>query len=152
MLRQQIDDDLKAALLAKDTVKVDTLRGLKSVILYADVAAKKRETGGISDEEVLALFAKEAKKRQESADLYVKGGSQERADKELTEKAIIEGYLPEQLSDDELAKLIDEAIAEQGAEGMQAMGKVIGAVKAKAGNTVDGAKVAQMVKERLASA
>ena len=149
MLRQKIDDDLKAALLAKDAIKVDTLRGLKSVVLYADVAAKKRDSGGIPDEEVLALFAKEAKKRQESADLYVKGGSQERADKELTEKAIIESYLPEQLSDDELAKLIDEAITEQGAEGIQAMGKVIGAVKTKAGNTADGAKVAQMVKERL---
>jgi len=151
MIRQQIDDDVKAALLAGDSIRVDTLRGLKSVILYADVAAKKRDTGGISDDEVLALFAKEAKKRQESADLYVQGGSQERADKELAEKAIIEAYLPAQMSDDELAKLIDEIIAEQGAEGMQAMGKVIGAVKAKAGNSADGSKVAQLVKERLSA-
>lgn len=151
MIRQQLDDDLKAALLAKDVVKVDTLRGLKSVILYADVAAKKRDTGGIPDDEIMALLAKEAKKRQESAELYVKGGSQERADKELTEKAIIEGYLPAQISDDELAKIIDEVIAEQGAEGMQAMGKVIGAVKAKVGSSADGAKVAQMVKERLSA-
>ena len=149
MIRQQIDDDLKAALLAGDSVKVDTLRGLKSVILYADVAAKKRDSGGVSDDEVLALLAKEAKKRQESADLYVQGGSQERADKELTEKAIIEGYLPAQLSDEELAAVVDEAIKDQGAESVQAMGKVIGAVKAKVGNTADGAKIAQLVKERL---
>lgn len=151
MIRQQIDDDLKTAMLGGDSVRVETLRGLKSVILYADVAAKKRDTGGVSDEEVMNLLAKDAKKRQESADLYVKGGSQERADKELTEKAIIEGYLPEQLSDEELSKLIDEAIAEQNAEGMQAMGKVIGAVKAKAGSSADGAKVAQLVKERLSA-
>lgn len=151
MIRQQIDDDLKTAMLGGDSVRVDTLRGLKSVILYADVAAKKRDTGGVSDEEVMNLLAKEAKKRQESADLYVKGGSQERADKELTEKVIIEGYLPEQLSDEELSKLIDEAIAEKNAEGMQAMGKVIGAVKAKAGSSADGAKVAQLVKERLSA-
>lgn len=151
MLRQQIDDDLKAALLGGDSVKVDTLRGLKSVILYADVAAKKRESGGISDDEALELLAKEAKKRQESADLYVKGGSQERADKELIEKAIIESYLPEQMSDEELSKLIDDIITEQHAEGMQAMGKVIGAVKAKAGTSADGAKVAQLVKERLSA-
>ena len=137
-------------MLASDAVKVDTLRGLKSVILYADVAAKKRDTGGVPDDEVLTLLAKEAKKRQESADLYVQGGSQERADKELTEKAIIEGYLPAQLSDEELASVVDEVIKEQGAEGMQAMGKVIGAVKAKVGNTADGSKIAQLVKGRLA--
>ena len=150
-IRQQLDDDVKAALLAGDSLRVDTLRGLKSVILYADVAAKKRDSGGIPDDEILSLFAKEAKKRQESADLYVQGGSQERADKELTEKAIVESYLPEQLSIEELTKLVDEVITEQGAEGMQAMGKVISAIKSKAGNTVDGAKVAELVKERLSA-
>ena len=149
MIRQQIEDDLKAALLAGDSIKVDTLRGLKSVILYADVAAKKRDTGGIADDEILGLFAKEAKKRQESADLYVQGGSQERADKELTEKAIIEAYLPAQMSEAELLQIIDAVIAEQGAEGAQAMGKVIGAVKAKAGNSADGSMIARLVKERL---
>lgn len=148
-LRQQLDDDVKAALLGGDSLRVETLRGLKSVILYADVAAKKRDDGGISDDEILGLFAKEVKKRQESADLYVQGGSQERADKELTEKTIIESYLPAQLSEAELGAIIDSVIAEQGAEGMQAMGKVIGAVKAKAGNTADGSMIAKLVKERL---
>lgn len=150
-IRQQLDDDVKSALLAGDSIRVDTLRGLKSVILYADVAAQKRDSGGISDEEILNLFAKEVKKRQESADLYVKGGSQERADKELAERAIIEEYLPEQMTDGELMKVIDDVIAEQKAEGVQAMGKVIGAVKSKVGSTADGAKVAQFVKERLGS-
>src|SRR6185369_4929411 len=102
MIRQQIDDDLKAAMLAKGGLKTDTLRGLKSVILYADGAAKARETGGIPDDQVMALLAKEAKKRQESADLYVQGGSQERADTELAETAIIAGYLPAQMGADEL--------------------------------------------------
>ena len=87
-IRSQLDDDVKAALLAGESLRVETLRGLKSVILYADVAAKARDSGGVDDETVLGLFAKEAKKRQESADLYVQGGSQERADKELAEKAI----------------------------------------------------------------
>jgi len=148
-IRQQIDDDLKAALLARDSVRVDTLRGLKSVILYADVAAKKRETGGIPDDEVLGLLTKEVKKRQESADLYVQGGSQERADKELLEKKIIESYLPEQMNDEDLARLIDEVIKEQGAADVQAMGKVIGAVKAKVGSLADGARIAQMTGRRL---
>jgi uncharacterized protein YqeY len=148
-IRQQLDDDVKAALLAGDSVRVDTVRGLKSTILYADVAARKRDSGGISDEEILGLFAKEAKKRQESADLYTKGGAQERADRELTEKAMIEAYLPAQMSDDELKLLVDGTIAEQGAQNLQSMGKVIAAVKMAAGNTADGAKIAQLVKERL---
>lgn len=148
-VRQQLDDDVKAALLAGDALRVETLRGLKSAILYADVAAKKRDSGGIPDDEVLTVLAREAKKRQESADLYVQGGRQELADKELAEKAIIDAYLPEQLSDEALAMLIDEVIKGQGVAGLQAMGKVIGAVKAKAGNTADGGKIAQLVKARL---
>jgi uncharacterized protein YqeY len=148
-LRQQLDDDVKAALLGGDSLRVETLRGLKSVILYADVAAKKRDTGGIADDEILGLLAKEAKKRQESADLYVQGGAQDRADKELAEKVIIESYLPAQLSEAELIKLVDTAIAAEPAEGMQAMGKIIGAVKAQVGNTADGSLIARLVKERL---
>lgn len=150
-LRQRLEDDVKAAMIAGDKLRVETLRGLKTVVLYADVATKTRDTGGIDDEAITSLFAKEAKKRQESADLYVKGGSQERADKELAEKKIIEEYLPAQLGDEELTTLIDEAITQTGAVGPQDMGKVIGAVKAKAGNSADGAKVAQLVKERLVS-
>ena len=150
-IRQQIEDDVKAALLNGESLRVETLRGLKTAITYADIAAKKRDSGGISDEEIISLFAREVKKRQESADLYVRGSSQERADKEIAEKAIIESYLPAQMSEEELVRLIDAAIAEQGAEGMQAMGKVIGAVKAKAGNTADGSLVARLVRERLSA-
>lgn len=150
MLKQQLDEDVKSAMLAGESLRVETLRGLKSAILYAEVAAKKREEG-LDDEEILNLFAKEAKKRQESADLYVQGGSQERADKELSEKAIIEAYLPAQLSEADVRQIINEVIAEQQATGMQAMGKVIGAVKAKVGNTADGSVVARLVKESLSS-
>jgi len=148
-LRQQLQDDVKAAMLAGDSLRVETLRGLKTTIQYADVAAKKRDTGGIDDTEIIGLFAKEAKKRQESADLYMQGGSQDRANKELAEKAIIEAYLPAQLSEEALAQLIDTIISEQQAIGTQAMGQVIGAVKAKAGASADGAVVARLVKERL---
>ena len=98
-LRQQLDDDVKAALLGGDKLRVDTLRGLKTVILYADVATKSRDTGGIDDDAIEALLFKEAKKRQESADLYVQGGNQTMADKEMAEKALIETYLPAQLDE-----------------------------------------------------
>jgi uncharacterized protein len=148
MLKAQIDQDLKAALLAGNKVLATTLRGLKSVILYAEVAQGSRDKG-LSDEEIVALFAKEAKKRQESADLYTKGGSPERAEAELTEKAVIETYLPKQMSDDELAKLVDETVAALDASGPQAMGQVIAAVKQKTAGSADGGRIAMAVKERL---
>lgn len=150
-LRQQLNDDVKAAMLSHDALRVETLRGLKTVVLYADVAAKSRDTGGIADDEILNLFAREAKKRQESAELYVQGGSQERADKELAEKVIIESYLPVQLSENEIKAAIDATIASQQAEGMQAMGVVIGAVKQQLGNAADGSVIARLVKERLSA-
>lgn len=148
MLKAQIDQDLKAALLAGNKVLVTTLRGLKSAILYVEVAQGARDKG-LSDDEIIAVLAKEAKKRQESADLYRQGGSPERAEAELAEKAVIEHYLPKQLDDQELAKLVDEAIAEVGASGPQAMGQVIGVVKQKAGASADGARIATLVRERL---
>jgi uncharacterized protein YqeY len=148
MLKQQIDRDLKAALLAGDKDRVTTLRSIKSVILYAEVAKGARETG-LEDDEIIALLAKEAKKRQESADLYNKGGASDRANKELAEKEMIEGYLPKQLSDAELSSIIDDVITALGAQGMQAMGQVIGQVKQKTAGQADGGRIAQMVKERL---
>ena len=148
MLKDRIDQDLKKALLAGDKVLVTTLRGLKSVILYAEVAKGAREQG-LSDDEIVALLAKEAKKRQESADLYRQGGNSERVEAELAEKKVIESYLPQQLSDEELGAAIDAAIAELVASGPQAMGQVIGAVKQKVGGQADGSRIAHMVKERL---
>ena len=147
-LKQQIDQDLKAALLSGDSVKVATLRGLKSVILNEEVAQGSRDTG-IQDEVIVRLLSKESKKRQESADLYEQGGAHDRAKAELDEKAIIDAYLPEQLSVEELTKVIDEVISTTNASGMQAMGAVIGQVKQKVGATADGALIARVVKERL---
>lgn len=148
MIKQRLQDDVKAAMLAGDSLRLETLRGLKSAILYAEVAAGKREEG-LDDEEITTLFAKEAKKRQESADLYVQGGSQDRADKELHERAIIEEYLPEQMSEAELAALIDAVIDQVKPQGMQQMGQIIGQVKAKVGNAADGSVIARIVKEKL---
>lgn len=148
MLKQQLDQDLKSALLAGDKDRATTIRSLKSVILYAEVAKGARGEG-LSDEEIIILFSKEAKKRQESADFYIKGGSEDRAAAELAEKAIIEAYLPKQLTDEELTSIIDEAIAGVGASGPQAMGQVIGQVKQKTAGQADGGRIAQLVKERL---
>lgn len=148
MLKTQIDQDLKSALLAGDKDLATTLRGIKSVILYAEVAKGARDEG-LGDDEIIALLTKEAKKRQESADLYKKGGNEDRATAELREKDVIEKYLPAQLSDDELKVLVDASVAELGVSSAQGMGQVIAAVKSKAGAAADGARIAALVKERL---
>ncbi len=147
-IEDKLEQDIKTAMLAGDSTKTTTLRGLKAVLLNVKVATGKRETG-LSDDEVLPLLAKEAKKRQESADLYVQGGNQAKADAELAEKALIETYLPAQLSEAEVAKLVDDVIASSGAAGPQAMGQVIGQVKAQAGAAADGALIARLAKEKL---
>jgi uncharacterized protein YqeY len=148
MLEERIEQDIKTALLARDSHKATTLRGLKATLLNVKVAKGKRESG-LSDDEVIDVLAKEAKKRQESADLYKQGGNEVKAADELAEKAMIEVYLPEQLSQDEIIKLIDEVIAATGASGPQAMGQVIGQVKSKTGAAGDGALIARLVKEKL---
>lgn len=147
-VKARIQDDLKAAMLAGDKHAATVLRGLKSAILYVEVAEGKRDTG-LSDQEAVAVLAKEAKKRQETADMYAQAGQTDRAEAELAEKKIIEQYLPEQLSDEALVAIIDAAIADAGATGPQAMGQVIGAVKQKTAGQADGGRIATLVKERL---
>ena len=146
-LKQQIDQDLKQAMLAGDKMLVTTLRGLKSAILNEEVAKGVRETG-LPDDDIVNLFTKEAKKRQESADLFKQGGNDEKASQEQAEKEVINNYLPEQMSEEDLAKLVDVAIASMGKDPAK-MGQIIGAVKQKAGAGADGAAIASLVKQRL---
>ena len=148
MLEQRLEQDIKAALLAGESVKATTLRGLKATLLNVKVAEGTRDQA-MPDEQIIAIFSKEAKKRQESAELYKQGGNQEKADAELVEKALIETYLPEQLDEAAIVAVIDETIAELGVSGMQAMGQVIGTVKTKTAGAADGGLIARLVKERL---
>jgi uncharacterized protein YqeY len=147
-IAQQIERDLKTALLAGDKTKAETLRGLKSAILNETIAQNARDSG-LSNEQIQKIFAGEAKKRQEAADLYKQGGSQERAAAELAEKAIIEAYLPAQIDESEVAKLVDEAVSQAGQPTMADMGRIIGAVRAQVGPQADGALIAKLVKEKL---
>lgn len=148
MLEERLEQDIKTALLAGDALKADTLRGLKSALLYAKVAKGKKESG-LSEAEEIAVLSSEAKKRTESAELYVQGGSQERADKELKEKAIIETYLPKQLSEAELVAIVDKTISDLGVSNMSGMGQVIGRIKEVTAGSADGSMIARLVKERL---
>jgi uncharacterized protein YqeY len=150
-VKEQIDQDLKTAMLAGDKTLVMTLRGLKSAILYVEVAAGKRDAG-LTDAEVTEVLRKEAKKRQESADLYTRGGNQEKADSELVELKAIQAYLPQQMSDDQLAVLVDQAMQESQDISPQAMGKIIGRVKELSEGNADGGRIAQAVKQRLGQA
>lgn len=148
MIKQQIDDDIKTAMLAGEKQLVQTLRGLKSAILNAEVAKGSRETG-LSDEEVIEVLTKEAKKRVESAEMYKQGGDEARHQAEMVEKAVIEKYLPAQLTDEELGSIVDAEVQKLEDPSPQAMGQVIGAVKAKTAGQADGGRIAQLVKERL---
>ena len=149
MLESTIEADIKAALLGGDKERALTLRTVKSVLLSVKGNTGKRDVG-LTDDEVIAILAKESKKRQESADFFVQGGAQDRADRELAEKVIIDGYLPAQLSESEVIALVDDVIKETGVTDASGMGRVIGAVRAKAGANADGGLIARLVKEKLA--
>ena len=149
MIKAQIEQDIKVALLAGNSEKVTTLRGLKSAILYAEVAQNLRESG-VSEETVIALLQKEAKKRQESADLYLSAGAEDKAAAELREKALIERYLPAQLSEAAILAIVEDVITEAHPTGMKDMGRVIAAVKQKTAGAADGSLIAKIVKEKLA--
>lgn|SRR5487761_1269298 len=148
MLEDKLEQDIKSALLSGDMSRATTLRGLKATLLNVKVATGKRESG-LSDNEIQEAFFKEAKKCQDSADLYKQGGNNDRAESELRDKAIIEEYLPKQLSEDEIANVIDEVIKASNATDMSSLGQVIGQVKAKVGTSADGAVIARLTKEKL---
>jgi uncharacterized protein len=147
-MQQQIESDLKAALLAGDKPKVETLRTIKSVLLNEAISQGARESG-LSDEQVQKILAKESKKRLEAADLYKQGGADDRAAAELAEKTIIDSYLPQQMGEDQVAKIVDEEIAKAGSPTMQDMGRIIGAVRGRTAGAADGALIAKLVKEKL---
>ncbi len=147
-LTEQIQNDMKAALLGGNRFEGDVLRNLKAAILNEEVAQNKRDEG-LADAEVEQVIAREVKKRRESITLYEQNGRPELAEEEAKEVAVLEKYLPKQLTEDEVRLEVEQVIAGIDGATMQQMGQVIGAVKAKLGNTADGAVIARIVKEQL---
>ena len=147
-LKEQIQNDMKAALLSGDRFVGDVLRNLKAAILNEEVAQNKRDEG-ISDADIEKIIAKEVKKRYEAATLYDQNSRDDSADQERREATVLETYLPEQLSEAEVKTVVDAKIAALGATDMKMMGQVIGAVKSELGNTADGALISKIVKEQL---
>jgi uncharacterized protein YqeY len=148
MLRDDINNALKEAMKAKDERKVATLRMVNSTFKNADIEA--RASGKtLSDADLLPVLQKMIKQRQESKDLYEKGGRPELAQQEGEEIAIINGYLPKQMSESEMTAAIEMAIAETGAASMKDMGKVVGALRAKFAGQMDFGKASAVVKSKL---
>lgn len=143
-MKNRINSDLKTAMLARDKFKTTVLQGLKAAILNEEVQKSKREEG-LSDSEIESLVAREVKKRKEAAALL----DAERAEQELKEAEILSQYLPEMLSEAEILAAVRSEIANLEEKSVKNMGVVISALKAKLGNSADGATLARLVKEEL---
>lgn len=148
MLKQQLRDELKQAMLAKDAEKTSVLRMVLSAVGYYET-----QKGGAgyeaADEDVLAVIQKEVKQRRDSIEQFKKGNRQDLADKESRELEILQGYMPEQMGEEEVKKLVTEAVRQTGASSPSDMGKVMGALMPKVKGKADGSLVSKIVQEEL---
>src|SRR5262245_17335502 len=149
VLRDNINKALTEAMKAKNERAVSTLRMVNSTLKNADIEARGAGKPPLGDAEVLSLLQKMIKQRQESVELYQKGGRADLVKQEQEEISIIYGYLPKQMSDDEMKAAIEAAVKETGAAGMKDMGKVIGVLRGKYAGQMDMAKASGLVKARL---
>ncbi len=146
-LIDQLNNDLKESMKSGDKFRTEVLRGLKSAIKYVEIEAR----GEMSDQDVEAVIAKQAKQRRDSMDEFKKGGREDLVEREAAELAILETYLPEQMSEDEIRGTVEAAIAELGVTDMKGMGQVMQRVMADLQGQADGKIVNQIVRECLSS-
>ncbi|WP_328300014.1 GatB/YqeY domain-containing protein [Streptomyces sp. NBC_00435] len=149
-LKAKLQEDLTSAIRARDELRASTLRLTLTAVTREEVAGK--EARQLSDEEVLKVIAKEAKKRREAAEAFAQGGRTEQAEREVAEGELLDAYLPKQLSDDELTAIVAQAVEEAkaaGAEGPRAMGAVMKIVNPKVAGLAEGGRVAAVVKRLL---
>jgi uncharacterized protein len=148
-LKQQIDNDIKSAMLAKNKEELTALRSIKSLILLAET--EKGVSSEISSETESKLLMKAAKQRKESAEIFQKEGREELAQKELLELEVISRYLPKQLSEEEITSEVKKILEQVGAKGPQDMGKVMGTATKQLAGKADGKMISEIVKKLLAS-
>jgi uncharacterized protein len=146
-LKERLRADLNAAMRARDQVRMRTLRMALTSITNAEVAGAAARD--LSDDEIVKVLTREARKRREAAEAFAAAGRDEQAAAERAEGEVLAGYLPAQLSDDELAALVAAAIAETGASGLPGMGLVMKTVTPRVAGRADGARVAAEVRRRL---
>lgn len=147
VLKEQLTEDMKTALKAGDKLRLSTVRMMLSEVKNAEIAKR----GELTDEEAAAVVAREARMRREAIEEFGKGGRQDLVDKETAELAVIQGYMPEQISSDEVRKIVAETIEEVGATTPADLGKVMGRLMPKVKGKADGKMVNQLVREMLQS-
>jgi len=147
-LKERLRDDLTTAMKSRDELRSATLRMALTAITNEEVAGKKARV--LSDDEIVTVLSREAKKRREAAEAFAGAGRDELATREKAEGGVLAEYLPAQLSDDELVELVRAAIAETGAAGPQAMGQVMKAVQPRVAGRAEGGRVAAEVRRQLA--
>ena len=148
-MREKLNDDLKTAMKAGEKDRVGTLRLINSAIKSADIDARPSGKDKISDADILSVLAKMVKQRRDSIEQFNAGGRPELAEKEAAEIAVIEGYLPKQMSEDEAKAAIAAAIKETGAASAKDMGKVMAVLKAKYAGQMDFGKASALTKDLL---
>jgi uncharacterized protein len=150
-IKEKILDDLKAAMKAKEADKLRVLRSLKSKILEKEISERKGGESTLSDEQVTEVLMKAAKQRKESIDQFEQGGRNDLAENEKKELSVIESYLPEMMSEDEVRSAVQEQIDKMGAATMADMGKVMGALMGRLKGKAEGSLISRIVKEELSN-
>lgn len=150
-LKDQISEEIKVAMKAKDKVRLETVRSIKKVILEKESTLRAQGQESLTESQELEVLTQLAKQRRDSVEQYRKAGREDLVEQESQELAILEEYLPKQLSDQEVGAIIDEVIATVGATSAKDMGKVMGAVMQQLKGRADGQKIQAIVKEKLTS-
>ena len=150
-LKEQILEDLKTAMKAKDKDRLQVLRSLKAKLQEKEIAERKDGEATLTEEQAIAVLMKAAKQRKESITQFEEGGREDLAEKEKGELEIIEEYLPKMLTEDEVREVVSKKIADLGAEGPQDMGKVMGPIMGMLKGKADGGLVSKVVKEELSN-
>ena len=146
-IAEQLTEDMKSSMKAQDADRTGVLRLLRGSLKNEEIKVGH----GLSDDEALKVLQREAKQRRDSVEAYQAAGRTDLAEREEAELTVIKSYLPEVMSEDELAKVVDEVVAEIGATDAKQMGAVIGAVLKRVGARADGGAVSKLVREKLAS-
>lgn len=150
-LKDRISEEIKVAMKAKDKVRLETVRSIKKVILEKESTLRAQGQESLTESQELEVLTQLAKQRRDSIEQYRKAGREDLAEQESQELAILEEYLPKQLSDQEVAEIIDEVIAAVGATSAKDMGKVMGSVMQQLKGRADGQKIQAIVKAKLSS-
>jgi uncharacterized protein YqeY len=148
-LKEQIGEDIKTAMKAKDKVRLQTVRSIKKAILEKEVELRPQGKDSLTPEQEIELLSQQAKQRRDSIEQFKNAGRDDLADKESQELEVIESYLPAQASDEEIEAIVDELIAASGASTMKDLGKVMGPAMKQLKGKADGKKIQALVKSKL---